>query len=211
MKHAPYWVVACILVFSPLLVACDDTARQVRAADGASNRAILSNDGREAIKYMSKDSITRLSTMISLARTATVAQTKALPFADKWDVLTIRLVVPVERLRSLNGYEFYVEAVNEDHVWSTVGLKRVRYTFDAARTQAKVTLQIPFSQETFDIHWILEDGTWKEDEVASGPEIGRWGRASAKEAHLSEDEFLLSTLADLLDVEVTEDVWKPKR
>lgn len=210
MKQSLPWVIVCLFSLS-LLVACDNTASRVRSADAACNRAILENDGREAIKYMSKDSITRMSQMITLARTATPAQTKALPFADKLDVLAIRLAVPVERLRSLNGYEYYVEAVDKGEVWSTVGFKRVRYTFDADRTQAKVTLQIPFTHETFDIHWILEDGTWKEDEVASGPEIGRWGRASAKEAHMSEDEFLVSLLSELLGEQVSDDAWRPKR
>lgn len=216
MKHQLSWwniVAAGTVAFALCLFVpgCDDTAAKVKAADGRTNRALMNNDGKTAVTYLTKASISRFSEMISLARTATKAQTKALPFADKLDVLFIRLMIPRERLRSLNGYEYYVEAVNDGYIWSTVGLKRVRYSFDAARTQARVTYQIPFSKETFDLHWAVENGEWKEDWVASVPDIGRWGRASAKDQGITEDEFLFGYIDEMLDITPTEDVWNPVR
>jgi hypothetical protein len=210
-NHTTVWMLLAFLGVISGLSGCDDTARKVKAADGASNRAILACDGKTAAQYVSKASILRLSQMIHLARTASKAQTKALPFADKFDVLTIRLIIPPERLRKLNGYEYYVEAVDSDMIWSTVGLKRERYTFDAARTQATIRYRVPIINETFESHWVFEDGGWKQDMVADVPDINRWGKEYAIEEQMTEDEFILAWLQNDWDTEVTDDIWNPVR
>lgn len=193
------------------LSACDKTSAELRAADDAVDRAIDSGDGKKYAEHVSKGSFDRLTAMITLARTATAKQTKALPFADKYEVVLIRATVKPERLRKMNAHEYVVSAVENGVTWSTSDCKRVKYSVDAKRTQGSITYQPPFTKETFTGQWIKEDGVWKEDLVASAVDLSRWGRAAAKAENVSEDEYILYLLDEWQGIEVGEEIWNPVR
>ncbi len=191
------------------LAACDKSQNEIKAADAASNRAVMANDGKTFVEYLSKGSFAHMTKMITLARTATKAQTKALPLSDKFDVLLIRATVEPERLRKMNAYEYIVRAVEDGEYMSTTGMRRVGISMDAGRTQAKITYQPFFTEEKIVLHRIKEDGKWKEDWVANAAEWTSWGRAAAKDEGVTEDEFAFSLLAEWYDVEPSEDLWNP--
>jgi len=206
--------VVCAAVWIVLMggmAACDRTSAELRAVDDAVDRAIDSGDGKKYAEHVSKGSFERLTTMLTLVRTATAKQTRALPFADKYEVLLIRATVEPERLRKMNAREYVVSAVEDGVTWSTSGCKRVRYSVDAKRTQGSITYQAPFTKETFTGQWIKEDGVWKEDLAASSVDLSRWGRAAAKEANVSEDEFVLFLLDEWQGISAPEEIWNPVR
>ncbi len=193
------------------LAGCDKTSAELKAADASSNRAIDNRDGKKYAEHLSKGSFERLTKLISLARTATAKQTKALQMADKYDVLLIRATVEPERLRKMNAQEYIVRGVEDGEIWSTRGFKRVKYSVDAKRTQGSITYRPLFTKETFTLHWVKEDGAWKEDWVTSAADFSRWGRAAAKEENVSEDDFVLFLLDEWMGIEATEEIWNPVR
>ena len=110
-----------------------------------------------------------------------------------------------------NGQEYIVRGVEDGEIWSTRGFKRVKYSVDAKRTQGSITYRPLFTKETFTLHWVKEDGAWKEDWVTSAADFSRWGRAAAKEENVSEDDFVLFLLDEWMGIEATEEIWNPVR
>jgi hypothetical protein len=209
--NTPAWrtIVVLGLMVLACLSGCDDAARQIREADEASNRALDAHDGAAAVKFLSKGSVDRLSDLITKARKAKKADVQKLPYADKFDVLVIRLLIEPSRLRKMNGREAYVEMVNRGWMNSTSGFERQNYKYSKDKTQATVTYIDRRSRTWFKSYWILEDGGWKEDHVADVVEIGRWAAENAKEAKITEEELLLEVLGDLIEDDVPEKVWTP--
>lgn len=205
-------VLACVaFVLMMGQAGCDKTSAELRAVDASSNRAIADRNGAKYAEHLSRSSFEHISKMITLARTATAKQTKALALSDKYDVLLIRATVEPERLRKMNAQEYIVRAVEDGEFWSTRGFKRVKYSVDAKRTQASITYQPLFTKETFTLHWVKEDGAWKEDWVSSSADFTRWGRAAAKESNVSEDEFVLFLLDEWMGIDAPEEIWNPVR
>lgn len=210
MKYS-WGLAAALWMVVSVLAGCDKSQNEIKAADAASNRAVLARDGKAFAEQLSKESFNHMTKMINLARTATKAQTKALSLSDKFDVLLIRATVEPERLRKMNAYEYIVRAVEDGEYLSTSGMRRVGISMDAARTQAKITYQPFFTDEKIVLHRIKEDGKWKEDWVANAAEWSAWGRAAAKADKVTEDEFAMYLISDWYDVELSEDIWNPVR
>lgn len=209
--HNSSWrtiVLLCSLMLA-CLSGCDDTSRQIREADEASNKALDANNGAEAVKFLSKGSIDRLSNLIMKARKAKKADVQKLPWADKFDILVIRMLIDPARLRKMNGREVYLEMVDRGWVYSTSGYERQNYKYSKDKTQATVTYIDRRSRIWFKSYWIFEDGGWKQDQAADVVEIGRWAAEEAKDAKITEDQLLMYELSNLFEVDVPEKVWQP--
>lgn len=207
MKASSSWVLACLLLLLPILGACDKEIEDLKAMDRAWDRAVDDGDGQKAASFLSKASIAHMDTLLTHARKSSRKQVEALCYSDRFDVLAMRLIMTQSELSRATGWESYVHLVNDGLVWSTTYYKRTRYSVDADRPQARVTYQVPFTKETFNSHFIKEDGKWKGDFVSNVAEINKMAKARAKELNITENQLLIQTLEEAWETEVPDSIW----
>ena len=207
----PLVLAALMLAFFSGIGGCDKKAAEIQAADEQYDNCLDADDGAGAVRYVSKDSLARLDRLIAIARTAKKADVKALPLPDMQEVLQMRVLLGSELLKPIDGRTYYIKLVSKGWVNSTSLLERVKIKVDSVGTSATVTYRDPDDKETTYGHWIFEDGSWKEDQIADlqNPQMDL--KAAAKEARMTEEELLLTGLGARTGETVLTTVWDPPK
>jgi hypothetical protein len=203
----PMMVVAVLLSFIAGFAGCDKQAAEVEAADVAYDNFLDADDGAGAVGFVSKDSLARLDRLIGVARKAKKSEVQALPYNDRLEVLQIRMLLKRDLLKPVDGRSYYAKLVSSGWVNSTSDLERIKVKVDSSKTSATVTYRLPGTSETTQGFWVLEDGAWKEDQVAQNERDRSDYKAHAKEAGMTEDEYLLTTLEDRAGEKVPPTIW----
>jgi hypothetical protein len=110
--------------------------------------------------------------MVALSRTADRKKVKSLPYADRFDVLLVRLLLKPAERKTADGRAFFIRLVESGWVHSTSHAKRVRISVSNAGDAATITYRFPGETETVDLYFLFEDGGWKEDRVRSAFDRG---------------------------------------
>lgn len=192
-----------------LLTGCDAEVAHVKEVDDRYDMALDSRHGKTALAYVSKDSIAWFDSMVETARTASKSKVQALPFAERLEVLQIRLLVPAADLKKMDGREYLIRSVDEGWQGSTSQLKRHSVRVNNGR--ATITYRDPDSGTQSQGYYVLEDGAWKEDRLSLNADLNQSAGSEAREAGMTEDELIFEILGELSGDTVSESVWNPPK
>lgn len=193
------------------LGGCDRKVAEVVAADKALDKAIDSGDGQTVVSMISQDSLARMDRLLDFARTAKKSEVKALPVADRLEVLQVRQELKSDVRKPMDARTYYARLVTNRRTESTSGAKRGKITFNAAKTEAKMLLTSPDGSDYMYGYWVYEGGGWKEDFVARVRDDAGRIQAAARELSMTEDEFLIFRLEESSEEAVPPSIWDAPR
>jgi hypothetical protein len=201
-----------LLLFTLHLPACDRAqAEEVRDAYDQINAAFDANDGKTVVALLNQKSIDQYDRYTELARTGTRDQIKALPAAERSEIVMIRHRLTRSELQGLDGRGWLVLATSRGWYASVSGeepLRLGRIRFQGSSATAEILIDHRLSGYYYDFDLI--DGVWKLDWVRVDELTNRRIAAEAELSHTSEDNVILRWESDASGEKVPLSIWDPR-
>ncbi len=205
-------VLSLILLASFLhLPACDQAeAANVRASYDQINAAFNASDGKTVVSLLNQKSIDQYDRFTQLARTGTREQIKALPAAERSEIVTIRHRLTRNELEGLDGRGYIILATGRG--WYAAEEYEVPFDLGKIRFQgssATAEILIDGKASGYYYDFDLVDGVWKLDWVRID-ELTNWQiAAQAEQSHMSEDAVILQIESEQSGKKVPASIWDP--
>ncbi len=201
--------VAAVLVlgFSPVPAVEDE--ERVENAFYAYKVAIMNDRGAEAVDLLSRSTVDYYGRMRDLALYATRAELEKESTINLMQALVLRLRVPTDELRRMNGRSVLEHALDRGWVGknsvAAVDVKDIRVSGETA------VIEIASDREsgTARMRFVKEQGDWKLDLMLVMQAAGATFEALARQQGLSREEFMLIVLSGMSGEAATEAIWEP--
>lgn len=184
----------------------EDSIRQVYADYKAS---LLQGNGKQAAQQVDKQTTDYYYQMAQLAIYATEKELKDKGILEKIMILGIRHRTTYENLKTMNGYEIFVFAVDEGMVDknTVVDVDLGKITVSDGFAKAK---HMNKGKETpLFMHFYLENGAWKLNLTDIIPILSVAVEQLMEQENIEEEEFLKLMLHGIIGIPESVDIWKP--
>ncbi|MCB1036767.1 MAG: hypothetical protein KDD47_23275 [Acidobacteria bacterium] len=182
---------------------------EIQTVFGAYKAAIIENNGQEALKLVSRNTIEYFERTRDLALYGQPAEIQEHTLTDRLQIAHFRVRIPVETLKNFSAEQLFVYTA--EHGWlggnsiSPVSLGELSLDGDSAEAGALVNGQpVPFK-----VHFHREDGAWKLDLVALLAVGDSALHQRAEQSAITGDDLILRILSGATGSEVTDSVWQP--
>lgn len=193
------------------LPACDQAeAAEVRATYDQINAAFNASDGKTVVSLLNQKSIDQYDRYTQLARTGTREQIKALPAAERSEIVTIRHRLTRSELEGLDGRGYIILATGRG--WYAAGeyeepMELGKIRFQGSSATADILIDGKPSGYYYDFDLI--DGVWKLDWVRIDEFINWQIAAQAELSHMSEDAVIMQIESEQSGKKVPASIWDP--
>lgn len=172
-------------------------------------KAILDQDGDTAVTFLSNATIHEYQRYVDWALTAEQQELESLSFINRMQVIILRHRIPLETLRSLDGRSAIIYAVDRDWIGkdSVIRTKVGKIEITDNRATSEVIIGGQKAPNRFQFRY--EGDSWKFDLISLLRDSNTAMKGAAKQAGLSEDEFLFTILESISGEKVDESIWMP--
>lgn len=202
-------VAAVWLATSGMAVAQEDRAAVDKAFE-AYRTAILASDGAAALDAVDATTVAYYQEMLSLALEADSATVARRPMLDQLMVLAMRVRVPVDSLRAMDGASAFVYGVDQGWIGresvQRLDLGGVMVTGDRATASVR-SGETAVSKLRFG--FVREAGRWRFDLTSFLGAMSSMLAILAEEQGMTEAVLLSTLLEAAIEAPVPSDAWMP--
>jgi hypothetical protein len=208
---------AALACFGLVLAACgaDEEASKaeaeqaIRACFAGYKAAVLDGEGKAAARHVTASTIAYYETLLEFILHASAEDTMKLPLIDRMTVLLMRARIEADLLRTMDGRKLFVHAVDIGMIGKDSVIRNelgeVVVSGDHA-TGEHVSAGAPSG---IHMRFHHEDGAWRMDLVSIFPSATLAFQKAIQASGMTEDEFILKTIAIVTGRKPTDDVWQP--
>ena len=214
MRTLTILIAAISLLFLP---ACNnehaqdekDLAKLAESLDDFNNHS----NGEGVAGIFSKNTFELYDRLLKVGLNGTAQQVRALPPAEQFEVLLMRIKGSRAEVAKLDGRGYVVYGTSkgwyitafEDRTTDT--LKHFKFS----DTDATADLYSDGEKSGLRMRFVKEDGVWKIDETYFYDSLSAFITKNSREAGISVEEFLTLVLDDHLKGQVPDNPWQPMK
>ena len=140
--------------------------------------AILSQDGKAAVSYVTEETLKEYQNYIDWALRADRVELETLSFFNRFQVILIKHRVPSSKLKTMNGRELFSYAVDQDWIGKSGVIPLNVANFEIADNRAVSDAFSSGQKLPLKLQYRIENGAWKFDLVQMMKIAGRSGAKS---------------------------------
>ncbi|MFN0012829.1 MAG: hypothetical protein ACKVS8_14440 [Phycisphaerales bacterium] len=206
------FIVACVCALAALCGGgCDDArAPEVALAFDNFAQACEKDDGAAATALLCESNHRYYARIRDFALTAPKKQLLAVPRTEAVEALTLRMVVPVNELRKLDGAGVF-RAMTDAGAWRGMGTHEARRVKFTGKDIAWVRVALDGEVGDFGYEMRLEGGGWKVDFQSPDKKLELEGAKFAREEGLSREELIMMEVEGQIQQEFDPVWWDPPK
>lgn len=172
-------------------------------------KAILNEEGEEAVKHLSKVTLDYYEQMLDYTLHADSNKLEELGVMDKFMVLALRHRTSVEDLRSFDGKRTIVYAIEKGMIGKSSVSRIEMGKIKIKDTKAEGNAVIGGKETPINFVFYKEDNAWKLDLTSIFPISEKGFEQLIENQDKSENDFLLGLLETITAIEPSASIWKP--
>lgn len=168
------------------------------------------NDGQKVLQCVDQNTRDYYSKVLDWALTAKREEVEELPLMDRLAVLSARLVVPAEKLRTMTGGDLLAFTVDKGMISGQRAneLSPGTVTFDGNSAKMGIVHNGRELEMGFDFHW--ENGGWKIDLTSAFPAAKFAIEFALRRSQMSENDLIFESFKEIpSEKPPTEELWNP--
>ena len=185
-----------------------DETGSVREVFDRYKRAILSSDGAAAVQLVTRGSLDHYERLRVMAMEAGPDEIRRSSISDRMMIGMLRLRLSRGTLAGMSGRDLCRHAVEQGWIGREGTLSSDIGEVHVSGTEAAAVAVVNGSPTPLRFQFLKEDGNWKFDLAALIRVVDATLPQVARQAGMSEDEFILESLELATGQPVTEAVWE---
>ncbi|MFK7972053.1 MAG: hypothetical protein AB8F95_16920 [Bacteroidia bacterium] len=172
-------------------------------------KAILSDNGKEAVKWVDSRTVAYYTEILEMVRSADSLQVDSLNVLDKLMVFSIRHRASTDSILNFNGKSLLIYAINSGMVGknSVARFDLGKIEIDSTFASAEITLGKRVAPMKFQFHH--EDEDWKMDITALFPMSRTAFRRMVTNSQEEENTYLFNLLETVSGKKPGPSIWEP--
>jgi hypothetical protein len=201
-----------IIIVSTIFCACESDNQEdlIKESFNSYKKAIINDDGKEAVKYVDSRTIKYYDKILELTKNADSVQIEKSTIMEKFFVLAIRHTTPKDSIFKFTGQTLYSYAIEKGMTGKEGAIQLYIDRIDVEDNFAIVEVKSKNakSDPAIKINYYKENETWKADWTSFFILGNIAFKNLIKSSRLEENEFIIHTLNEVYG-EQNIDVWKP--